>query len=106
MPFRQRKTAICHAKVSHRTSNYFYVFKSEKSKKDDWRKLKIVLQLLYHTINKPRIIGASSHIELFKWINAAFAVHPHMGSQTGGCMSFGWGTILGPANKIEHNQFH
>jgi hypothetical protein len=85
------------------TAIAFMCSRVSKSTKDDWRKLKRVLQWLYHTVDKPRIIGASSLTELFTWVDAAFAIHPDMRSQTGGCMSFGWGTIHSRSSKQKLN---
>ena len=36
-------------------------------------------------------------------MDAAFAVHPNMCSQTGGAMSFGWGLIHGRSSKQKLN---
>ena len=67
-----------------------------KSDVDDWQKLKRFLQFLYCTIDDERINGLESLSDVFTWIDAAYAgVYPGMKSQTGGCMSFGWGIIHG-----------
>jgi Ca2+-binding EF-hand superfamily protein len=71
------------------TSIEFMCSRVSKITNDYWRKLKRVLQWLYHTIDKPQIIGASSLTELFTWVDSAFAVHPDMRSQPSGCMSLG-----------------
>ena len=60
---------------------------------DDWNKLKRLLQFIKGTINDKRIIGAYGLNDLLTWVDAAYAVHPNMRSHTGGCMSFGLGTL-------------
>ena len=70
---------------------------------DDWKKLKRVLTYLSNTINDIRRIGCDSLSHIFTWIDAAFAVHPNMRSQTGGTMSFGWGVIHAKSTKQKLN---
>ena len=42
-------------------------------------------------------------IDLYTWIDAAYAVYPDMKSQTGGCMSYGLGILHGKAVKQKLN---
>ena len=70
-----------------------------KVDEDDWKKLKKILGFLKRTINDVRIIGATSLQDLFTWVDAAYAVHNNMRSQTGGAMSFGVGIIHEKSNK-------
>jgi hypothetical protein len=51
------------------------------------------------TIDDNRIIGCDNLDSVLTWIDAAFAVHQNMRSQTGGAMSFGWGTIHARSSK-------
>ena len=74
-----------------------------KSDVDDWNKLKRVLQYLYGTIDMPRYVGADNFVDLHTWVDAAYAVHPDMRSQTGGCMSYGQGIIHGKSTKQKLN---
>ena len=55
------------------------------------------------TINKKRVIRARFLTELFTWVDASFALHVDMRSQTGGCMSFGWGDNHYPVSKQKLN---
>ena len=58
------------------------------------------LGFLKKTIDDVRIIGASSLLELYTWIDAAYGVHDtDMRSHTGGCMSFGTGTVHQRSSK-------
>ena len=71
----------------------FLTTRVDKSDKDDWKKLRRVLQFLKQTINDARIIGCERMDSLFTWIDAAYGVWNNMRSQTGGCMSLGLGMI-------------
>ena len=64
-----------------------------KSTDDDWKKLKRVLSFLKGTIDDIRVIGADSMQDLYTWVDASYAVHEDMRSQTGGVMSFGHGIL-------------
>ena len=70
---------------------------------DDWNKLKRLLQFVKGTINDKRIIGANGLNDLLTWVDAAYAVHPNMRSHTGGCMSFGLGTLHARSTKQKLN---
>ena len=70
---------------------------------DDWKKLRRVLLYLQNTIDDIRIIGCDDLDHVFMWVDAAFAVHPNMRSQTGGAMSMGWGIVHGKSSKQKLN---
>ena len=55
------------------------------------------------TADDKRIIGANSVNDIFTWIDAAHAVHENMRSQTGGCMSMGWGVFHARSGKQKNN---
>ena len=74
-----------------------------KSDVDDWAKLRRVLQYLHGTLEMNRYVGADSFMNMHTWIDAAYAVHPDMKSQTGGCMSYGTGIIHGRSSKQKLN---
>jgi hypothetical protein len=109
------KTAIFHsvvAKLLHiskrarpdiETAVAFLCTRVSKSDVDDWKKLKRVLRYLYGTIDMVRIVGGKDLLTLHTWIDAAYAVHENMRSQTGGCMSFGHGIIHGRSSKQKLN---
>ena len=61
------------------------------------------MKYLKQTINDVRIIGCDDLTSIFTWIDAAFAVHPNMRSQTGGIMSFGWGALHARSSKQKLN---
>ena len=81
----------------------FLCTRVDKSDVDDWKKLKRNLKWLKQTIDDNRIIGCDNLDSIFTWIDAAFAVHQNMRSQTGGAMSFGWGTIHARSSKQKLN---
>ena len=56
-----------------------------------------------NTIDDVRVIGAESLQDLYTWIDAAYAVHNDMRSQTGGCISFGYGILHGKSSKQKLN---
>mmetsp|Transcript_26947 Transcript_26947/g.39877 ORF Transcript_26947/g.39877 Transcript_26947/m.39877 type:complete len:422 (-) Transcript_26947:45-1310(-) len=70
---------------------------------DDWGKLKRLLQFIKRTINDKRIIGGDGLQDLLTWVDAAYAVHVNMHSHTGGCMSFGLGTLHARSSKQKLN---
>ena len=57
-----------------------------KSTVEDKLKLKRVLQLLKHTINNKRVMGADNIIQLYTCIYATYVLHPDIKSHTGGSM--------------------
>jgi hypothetical protein len=75
------------------TTISFLCTRVSKCTREDWYKLKRVLQYLRTTIDDRRVVGADDLSSLFIWIDAAYAVHPDMRSHTGGTMSYGWGII-------------
>jgi hypothetical protein len=85
------------------TAIAFLSTRVSKSDVDDWGKLKRVLQYLYGTLEMCRYIAADSFVDLHTWIDAAYAVHQDMRSQTGGCMSLGQGIIHGKSTKQKLN---
>ena len=55
------------------------------------------------TIEDKRIIGATSLCEIFTWIDAVYAVHDDMKSQTGGVISMGHGVLHCKSGKQKLN---
>ena len=66
-------------------------------------KLRRMLGYVKATYKEPRIIGAQSMQDLYTWVDAAYAVHPNMRSQTGGAMSFGYSILHGKSSKQKLN---
>lgn len=74
-----------------------------KPNESDWEKLKRVLCYIKSTMNETRFMGMDDLGMLFTWIDAAYAVHPNMRSQTGGAMSMGTGVIHAKSGKQKLN---
>ena len=74
-----------------------------KSTEEDWKKLKRIITFLKYTIDDVRIIGAKGLDKIYTWVDAAYAVHGDMRSQTGGTMSYGYGMIHCKSSKQKLN---
>ena len=74
-----------------------------KSDEDDWLKLRRAIAYIKCTIDDIRVIGASSLMDIFTWIDAAYAVNPDMKSQTGGAISLGVGVLHAKSSKQKLN---
>ena len=61
------------------------------------------MKFLNGTLSDKRIIGADNLSSIYTWVDASYAVHPNMRSHTGGCMSFGTGTIHARSTKQKLN---
>ena len=85
------------------TAVSFLTTRVDKSDKDDWKKLRRVLQYLNQTIGDVRVIGCENMDNLYTWIDAAYGVWTNMRSQTGGCMSLGLGMIHCKSSKQKLN---
>jgi hypothetical protein len=70
---------------------------------DDWKKLRRCVSYLVQTKDDPRVLGCFNLNELYTWVDAAFAVHPNMRSQTGGVMSMGFGMVHCRSSKQKLN---
>jgi hypothetical protein len=69
----------------------------------DWSKLQRLVYYLHTYKDDNRIMGTDDLSTLYTWIDAAYAVHANMRSQTGGCMSMGRGTIHAKSSKQKLN---
>jgi hypothetical protein len=85
------------------TTISFLCTRVSKNDKDDWLKLKRLLQFLNQTIDDVRIIAAIDLCKLFTWMDASYATHHDMRGHTGGAMSFGTGVIHSKASKQRLN---
>ena len=81
----------------------FLTTRVSKPTQEDWGKLKRAVTFLNQTKGDKRIIGCDDITSLYTWIDAAYAVHSNMRSQTGGAMSMGWGTIHCKSSKQKLN---
>ena len=71
--------------------------------KDDWKKLKRLVQYLHATKILKTILRAKEEIIIHWYIDAAYAVHADCKSQTGAAMSMGKGTIINLSTKQKLN---
>lgn len=70
---------------------------------DDWKKLKRMIQYIRKTHHLPLTLMADhSHVVKW-WVDAAFAVHADMRSQTGGMMTMGRGAFYSGSTKQKLN---
>jgi len=81
----------------------FLCTRVSKSTKEDWGKLKRVLQYVNGTIDDVLTIGADTMGVLQTWVDASYGVHMDMRSHTGGLMSFGLGAICCKSSKQKLN---
>jgi len=61
---------------------------------DDYAKLRRVMRYLRGTINLPLTLESHPSGNMRWWVDASFAVHPDMKSQTGAVMSLGGGAMM------------
>jgi hypothetical protein len=73
------------------------------STKQDWLKLKRVLEYLYGTLDKFLTLGANDIGMMKTWVDASYAVHEDMKSHTGGVVSFGIGAVMSKSSKQKLN---
>ena len=81
------------------TAVSFLMTRMSCSTTHDWLKLQNILSYLRCSIDKICHFGDTSLTTLFTWIDAAYGVHSNFHSHTGGCMSFGLGTVHCKASK-------
>jgi hypothetical protein len=70
---------------------------------DDWKKLKRVMQYLRGTKNMKLTLEADNTHVVKWWVDAAFAVHHDMRSQTGAIMSLGKGAVYSSSMRQKLN---
>jgi hypothetical protein len=81
----------------------FLCTRVKRSTKQDWGKLKRLLQYLNHTIDDSLTIGAENLSNMNTWIDASYAVHADMKSHTGGAISLGRGAAMSKSSKQKLN---
>jgi hypothetical protein len=64
-----------------------------KANKDNWKKLKRLLEYLQSTINMPLTLSIDNMSVLKTWVVALYALHPDMRSHTGGAIIMGKGIL-------------
>jgi hypothetical protein len=70
---------------------------------NDYKKLIRMLQFLRATRGDFMTLSADSLLNMRRWVNASYAVHPDMRSHTGGAMSLGRGVIYGASKRQKLN---
>jgi hypothetical protein len=73
------------------------------STKKDWAKLKWVLEYLRGTLDEFLTLGADDIGIMKTWVDASYAIHKDMKSQTGGVVSFGIGAVMSKSSKHKLN---
>ena len=68
----------------------FLTTRISNSHDDNWGKLIKILRFVHCTL-KGNIFGATNLDEIFKWVDASYAVHHDMKSHTGGVIYMGLG---------------
>ena len=81
----------------------FLTTRVTKADDDDWKKLHRVLCYLKNTIDLPLVISIDNLNDIRTWVDASFAVHPNMRSDTGGYISMGKGTLYASSKKQKIN---
>ena len=71
--------------------------------KDDWNKLKRLLQYLRGTIDLKLTLGADNMKKMKSWVDVSYGVHDDCRSRTGGAISFGWGVLVTKCQKQKLN---
>ena len=74
-----------------------------RSTKQDWKKLRRVLEYLNGSTDHTRFVGADDLQKMKTWVDAAYAVHADMRSHTGDAVSFGTGVHCTKCNKQKIN---
>ena len=67
--------------------------------KDDWKKLKRLLQYLRGTIDLVLTLGADDITKMKLWVDVLYKIHSEYKIHTGGAMSWGWGVLLSKFQK-------
>ncbi len=62
--------------------------------RDDWEKLRHLVEYLRKDNSRPLVLGANNDGLLMWYVDAPFAVHPNMHGHTGGGLTLGRGFII------------
>ena len=74
-----------------------------KADKDDWKKLKWMLQCINGTIDMVMMLSIDDMSIIKIWIDASYAVHADMRSHTGASITMGKGTLHARSTKQKLN---
>ena len=81
----------------------FLCTRVSKSTKEDWEKLRRMLEYLNDTMDLHRILGSDGMRSMRTYVDEAYAVHMDMRSHTGGLTSLGKGTLHTKLSKQKRN---
>jgi hypothetical protein len=81
----------------------FLCTRVSKSTNEDKEKLRRLLRYLGRTKTEHLTLGATSFTTISGYIDAAYAVHADRKSHTGGCITFGRGTLMMKSEKQKLN---
>jgi hypothetical protein len=81
----------------------FLASRVSKSTQQDLDKLQRLLEYVYGSIDDTLVLGSDDLGRFRVWVDASYAVHPDFRSHTGGCISFGTGTIACKSTKQKLN---
>lgn len=85
------------------TTINFLCGRAKQPTQQDWTKLQRLMKVLQQTMDDVLTLTADgSHVARW-YVDAAFACHSNMVSQTGGCLTLGDGIIFGMASKQKLN---
>ena len=71
--------------------------------KDDWKKLKRLLEYLHGTLAMPLTLSIDSMSVIKTWVDASYALHGDMRSHTGRTIMMGKGVLYGKSSKQKLN---
>ena len=81
----------------------FLTSRVTKADKDDWKKLKRLLEYLHSTTNMALTISIDNLSIIKTWVDAAYALHADMRSHTGGTIMMGKGILYRKSSKQKIN---
>ena len=85
------------------TAIAFLTTRVREPDKDDWEKLRHLIQYIRKTKDLPLILSADGTGILKWWVDASFAVHPNMRGHSGGGFSMGRGCPIVGSTKQKLN---
>ena len=85
--------------VSKRSKSDILVNVSYLTDKDDWKKLKRLLQYLRSTVKLKMTLSADSMSSKKWWVDTSYGVHNVIRSHTGGCMMIERGALFSKSSK-------
>ena len=81
------------------TTIAFLCTRVDKSGKEDWKKLRRLLEYIHRTMNIERVIGANGLDQLFTCVDASHAIHADIKGHAGGLITLGRGVTHSKSSK-------